>query len=92
MLSLLKKNSLTETILLSSHNIGFEGHVMIWGCEQLLLSGAQQHDPKLSRQSTRPIDKGYIRLIVVMKGINVSYLWRLLYLVLFKSTTGCHSL
>ena len=28
-----QKNRLIETVLLSTHNIGFDGHVIIWGCE-----------------------------------------------------------
>ena len=35
-----QKNRLTETILLSTHNIGFQGQIRIWGCEILFLSGA----------------------------------------------------
>ena len=39
-----QKNCLTETILLSTNNIGFEGYSRIWGCEILFLSRALAHN------------------------------------------------
>ena len=35
-----QKNCLTETILLSTHNIEFDGQIKIWRCEILVLSRA----------------------------------------------------